>query len=63
MNKLIAEHAIDVADLLSSVNQPMADISDASPKRKKPEDGSCVCPRPATRLGKKTVRIATASNY
>ena len=37
MNNLIPEHAIDVADLLSSVNQPMADISDASPKRKKPE--------------------------
>ena len=37
MNKLTAEHAIDVADLLSPVNQSMADISDASPKRKKAE--------------------------
>ena len=37
MNKLTAENAIDVADLLSPVNQPMADISDVSPKRKKPE--------------------------
>ena len=37
MNKLTAEHAIDLADLLSPVNQPMADISDASPKRKEAE--------------------------
>ena len=37
MNKLSAEHAIEVADLLSPTNQPMADISDASPKSKKPE--------------------------
>ena len=37
MNKLSAVHAIEVADLLSPTNQPMADISDASPKRKKPE--------------------------
>ena len=37
MNKLSAEHATEVADLLSPINQPMADISDASPKRKKPE--------------------------
>ena len=37
MNKLTTEHAIDVADLLSPANQPMADISDASPKRKNGE--------------------------
>ena len=37
MNKLTAEHALSVADFLSPVNQPMADISDAPPKRKKPE--------------------------
>ena len=35
MNKLTTEHAIEVADLLSPINQPMADISDASPKRRK----------------------------
>ena len=59
MNKSSAVHAIEVAELLSPTNQPMADISDAPPKRKKPEDGSCVFPRPNTGLGKKTVRIAT----
>ena len=37
MNKVTAEHAIEIADLLSPTNQPMADILDASPKRKKPE--------------------------
>ena len=37
MNKLSAVPAIEVADLLSPTNQPMADISDASPKREKPE--------------------------
>ena len=62
MNKLSAVHAIEVTDLLSPTNQPMADISDASPKKSQ-RDGSCVFPRPATRLGKKTVRIATASKY
>ncbi len=28
MNKLTAEHTIDVDDLWSSVNQPMADVTD-----------------------------------
>ena len=37
MNKLTAEHAIEVADLLSPINQPMADIAVASPYRKKSE--------------------------
>ena len=26
MNKLTADHALDVADLLSPINQPMADV-------------------------------------
>ena len=26
MNKLTADHAIDVADLLSPINEPMADV-------------------------------------
>ena len=37
MNKVTAEHAIEIADLLSPINQPMADIPDASLKRKKVE--------------------------
>ena len=36
MNKLTAEHAVDVAGLLSTVNQPMADISEAL-QQKKPQ--------------------------
>ena len=37
MNKVTAEHAIEIADLLSPINQPMADIPDAALKRKKVE--------------------------
>ena len=37
MNKLTADHAFDVADLLSPINQPMADVSDEWQQSKKPQ--------------------------
>ena len=37
MNKLTAKHELDAADLLSPINQPMADISDEWRQRKKPQ--------------------------
>tara|TARA_B100001093_G_scaffold248195_1_gene237659 strand:- start:44 stop:229 length:186 start_codon:yes stop_codon:yes gene_type:complete len=37
VNKLTADHALDVADLLSPINQPMADVSDEWHQRKEPQ--------------------------
>ena len=37
MNRLTADHALDLADLLSPINQPMADVSDELQQSKKSE--------------------------
>ena len=37
MNKVTAEHAIEIADLLSPINQAMADASDKWQQNKKPQ--------------------------
>ena len=37
MNRLTADHALDLADLLSPINQPMADLSDELQQSKKSE--------------------------
>ena len=37
MNKLTPDHALELADLLSPVNQPMADVSDEWRQTKKPQ--------------------------
>ena len=37
MNRLTADHALDLADLLSPINQPMADVSDELQQSKKLE--------------------------
>ena len=37
MNKLTADHAIDVADLLSPINQPMADVQAVDDSERTPK--------------------------
>ena len=37
MNRLTADHALDLVDVLSPINQPMADLSDELQQSKKSE--------------------------
>ena len=50
IDKLTADHALDVADLLSQINQLVADVAHVCEQSKKSEGWFRDSPKPATML-------------